>query len=113
MPRRRKLDKSPAAILKSYAAGASLVDLREKFGIRRKSQLAGAVLDAYIESGKLPALSRGGSGKALPVEYTVTVNRRGTIVIPKEAVGDAFRFGPGQSFVARRRGRKIILTLTG
>jgi bifunctional DNA-binding transcriptional regulator/antitoxin component of YhaV-PrlF toxin-antitoxin module len=48
----------------------------------------------------------------VPTEFKVSVNTRGTIVIPKEAVADAFRFAPGQSFVARRRGTKIVLTLS-
>ena len=113
MPRRKKETRSPAVILKTYTAGASLAELKSKFGIRGKSQLASAVLDALIESGKMPAIARGRAKKSVPTEFTVSVNKRGTLVLPKEAVADAFRFAPGQSFVARRRGRKITLTLVG
>jgi hypothetical protein len=69
------------------------------------------VLDALIRAGKMPRLARTRAKEAPPTEFKVKVNLRGTIVLPKEAVCDAFRFGQGQSFVARRRGRKIILTL--
>jgi len=113
MPRVKKAPKNAAAILKTYSAGATLADLKQKFGIRGKGQLAAAVLDALIASGKMPALARGRAKKPVPSEFKVAVNKRGTIVLPKEAVGDAFRFSTGQTFIARRRGRKIILTLAG
>lgn len=113
MPRTKKAVKNTAAILKTYTAGASLVELKRKYGIGSKGQLASAVLDALIQSGKMPKLARGRAKKALPTEFPVKVNKRGTIVLTKEAVGEAFRFTPGQSFVARRHGKKIILTLAG
>lgn len=111
MPRKKREVSSPAAVLKTYAGGASLAELREKYGIKGKGQLASVVLDALIRSGKMPKITRGRAKKALPTEFKVAVNLRGTIVLPKEAVADAFHFTKGQSFVARRRGKKIILTL--
>lgn len=113
MPRIKKVAKNAAAVLKTYSAGASLAELKRKFGIRGKGHLANAVLDALIQSGKMPKISRGNAKQKLPSEFTVKVNMRGTIVLPKDAVGDAFHFTTGQSFVARRRGKKIILTLAG
>jgi len=113
MPRKKKEVKNSAAILKTYTAGASLAELKTKFGISGKGQLASAVLDALIQSGKMPVLARARARKEVPSEFTVAVNKRGTIVLPKDAVADAFRFSQGQSFVARRRGKKIILTLVG
>jgi hypothetical protein len=111
MPRKKKETKSATAILKTYSAGASLAELRAKFGIRGKSQLASAVLDALIESGKMPAIKRVRAKKPPQTEFRVAVNKRGTIVLTKDAVVDAFRCSQGQVFVARRRGKKIILTL--
>lgn len=113
MVRMKREAKNSAAILKTYSAGASLDDLRNKFGIRSKGQLANAVLDALIHSGKMPKITRGRAKKKLPSEFPVKVNKRGTIVLTKDAVAGVFRFVPGQSFVARRRGKKIILTLAG
>ena len=113
MPRPKKTAKTPAAILKSYAAGASLAELKTKFGIRGKNQLASAVLDALISTGKMPPIARGRAKKAVPAAFPVAVNTRGTIVLPKEAVIDAFRCTIGQKFTARRRGKKLILTATG
>lgn len=102
--------KTASAILKTYSSGASLAELKEKYGIRGKSQLASAVLEALIASGKMPPLARGRRKKKLPSEFKVAVNKRGTIVIPKEAVVEAFRLKEGQTFSAKRRGKKIILT---
>ncbi len=113
MVRRKKQTKNSTAILKTYSAGASLAELKDKFGISGKGQLASAVLDALIQTGKMPAITRGRAKKELPSEFKVAVNKRGTIVLPKDAVTDAFRFAQGQSFIARRRGKKIILTLAG
>lgn len=113
MAKMKKGPRNAATILKTYTAGATLAELKQKFGIRGKGQLAAAVLDALIASGKMPALARGRAKKQVPSEFTVAVNKRGTIILPKEAVGDAFRFTTGQKFLARRRGRKIVLTLAG
>lgn len=111
MPRKKKEASNSSAILKTYTGGATLAELKDKFGIKGKGQLASAVLDALIRSGKMPELARGRVKKALPSEFKVAVNLRGTIVLPKDAVSDAFRFSQGQAFIARRRGKKIILTL--
>ena len=111
MQRKKKEVANSAAILKTYTGGATLAELKEKYGITGKGQLASAVLDALIRSGKMPELARGRTKKQLPSEFTLSVNKRGTIVLPKDAVSDAFHFSQGQSFTARRRGKKIILTL--
>jgi hypothetical protein len=59
----------------------------------------------------MPALARGRAKKERPSEFKVAVNLHGTIVLPKDPVSGAFRFSQSQSFIARRRGKKIILTL--
>ncbi len=113
MQRKKRAVRNAAAIMKTYSSGATLAELKSKFGIRGKGQLAAAVLDALIQSGKMPAIARGRAKQAVPKEFKVAVNKRNTIVLTKEAVADSFHFTTGQTFIARRRGRKIILTLTG
>ena len=71
-------------MLKTDAAGASLAELKAKHGARSRGQLASAVLDALIESGKMPAISRGRAKRAVPTHFTGAVNTRGTIVLPKK-----------------------------
>ena len=105
---------SPAAILESYQAGASLEELKKKYGLRGKSQLATAVFDALIKAGKLPPLQKvvpktGANAK----NVTVSVNKRGTIILPKDAVIGSFGSKVGQPYTIKKRGNKIILTAKG
>lgn len=96
------------AILAAYQKGASLPELKEKFGVKSKAHLAGILMDSMISSGKLPSLKR----KAVKVaqkEFAVAVNKRGTIVLPKDAVIDAFKMQVGQKLVVRKRGTRILL----
>lgn len=96
-------------ILAAYQKGAGLAELKEKFGVKSKAHLAKILMDSMIASGKLPSLKRK-AVKAVPREFTVMVNKRGTIVLPKDAVIDAFKLQVGQKVVVRKRGNNIILT---
>ena len=49
MQRKKREPGNSSAILKTYAAGATLAELQDKFGIKGKGQLASAVLDALIQ----------------------------------------------------------------
>lgn len=104
--------KSPKAILKHYMAGASLAELKAKFGLRGKSQLGTAVLDAMIAEKKLPPLVKGGgqAKKAIPKEFTVKVGSKGTVILPKRAVVESFEYKAGQTFKVAKKRKKIILT---
>jgi len=103
--------KSSSALVRDYTAGATLGELKKKYGIRGKTQLATAVLDSLIKEGKMPPLAPSGRGGAPDQrDFKVSVNRRGTLILPKEAVIEAFRAREGQAFTVRKRGRKIILT---
>lgn len=103
---------SPSAIFKHYTSGATLEDLKKKFGIRGRSQVASAVLATLIAKGKMPPLeSRSRKKAAKPKEVTVSVNKRGTIILPKDAVVGAFGAKTGETYTVRKRGGKIILTL--
>lgn len=95
--------------LAAYQKGASLAELKEKFGVKSKAHLAKILMDSMIASGKLPSLKKN-VVKAVPNEFTVAVNKRGTIVLPKDAVIDAFKMQVGQKLVVRKRGKKVILT---
>ena len=109
-----KRNRSASSILKSYQAGATLDELKKKSGLRGKSQLAAAVLDALIKAGKLPPLGRSATEKsATPKKVTVSVNKRGTIILPKDAVIGSFGSKVGQPYTVRKRGNKIILTAKG
>ena len=105
---------SATAILKSYRAGATLDELKKKYGLRGKSQLATALFEALIKGGTLPPLRSAAPKASLkPRSVTVRVNKRGTIILPKDAVIDTFGSKVGQAYTIRKRGAKIILTAKG
>ena len=111
---RAKRSGASPAVVKQYVAGATLDELKAKYGIRGKSQLATAVLDSLIKEGKMPPLARRGrKPSAKPKDFKVKVNKRGTVVLPKEAVVEAFGAKTGQTYSVKKRGKKIILTETG
>lgn len=95
-------------ILAAYQKGAGLAELKEKFGVKSRTHLAKILMESMIASGKLPSLKKN-AVKAVPKEFTVMVNKRGTIVLPKDAVIDAFKMQVGQKLVVMKRGQKIVL----
>jgi len=97
-------------ILAAYQKGAGLAELKEKFGVKSKAHLAKILMDSMIASGKLPPLKRK-AVKDVPKEFTVMVNKRGTIVLPKDAVIDAFKMQVGQKLVVSKRGKRIVLAI--
>jgi len=99
---------APKAILSAYRRGARLADLKQKFGVKSKAHLASILLESQIASGKLPPLTRKITAHPKK-EFTVAVNKRGTIVLPKEAVVEAFKLQVGQKLMVRKRGKKILL----
>ena len=104
---RRKEPRNTSAILKTYAAGATLAELNQQ--VRHQGQRPARERGArcpHPAPGKCPRSRAGGRSRTSPTEFKVAVNLRGTIVLPKDAVTDAFRFTQGQSFIARRRGQE-------
>jgi hypothetical protein len=100
---------TPKAIISAYRRGASLPDLKLRFGVKSKAHLAKILLESEITAGKLPPLT--GKTAAPPKkEFTVLVNKRGTIVLPKEAVIDTFKMQVGQKLVVRKRGKNLRLS---
>lgn len=109
-PKTPKPKTESEAILAAYQKGASLLELKEKFGVKGKAHLAGILMDSMISSGKLPSLKRK-AVKEVQKEFVVAVNKRGTIVLPKDAVIDAFKLQVGQELVVRKRGTRIVLSV--
>ncbi len=84
-----------------------------KHGIQNAGTIPLLVSRAYERAGRrVPASLRRMKGQ--PGQDTVvTVGKRGTIILPKEAVVDGFGYKKGRKFIARRHGKKIILTAVG
>ncbi|MBI9082931.1 MAG: AbrB/MazE/SpoVT family DNA-binding domain-containing protein [Desulfobacterales bacterium] len=75
--------------------GTEHEELMKKFGFKTSNQLKVAYTNALIALGKIPAPKKGRPKK--PVSKTVTVNDRGSLVIPKKLV-EALELNPGDLF---------------
>ena len=112
---------SVVRIISEATADKLMADLRKmplekvgrKHGIRNSGTIPLLVSRAYERAGRrVPAAlkrMKGSSGQGA----VVTVGKRGTIILPKEAVVDSFGYRKGSRFSARRHGKKIILTAIG
>lgn len=96
------------AMLEAYCFGAALPELKEMFGINGKANLARILLDSKVGSGKFPPVKRKNVRYVLK-EFAIAVNKRWTIVLPKNAVVDVFKMQVGQQLVVRKRGTWIVL----
>ena len=99
MPKRKKID--PKGLSKMIDAGTPQAEIMEKFGFKNSSQLKVAYANAMMETGKAAKIKTGRKAKAVPVDTKVTINKRGTLVIPK-AVVESFKLTEGETFEAKK-----------
>jgi len=85
----------------------------KRHGIKNYQTIPLLIRRAYEREGlsvpRLPKRLAVGGGR----NETVRVNRKGTIVIPRDIVVGLLGLKTGQRFTARRWGRKIVLTVDG
>jgi len=99
MARKKIIDNKK--LIQMIQGGAVQKDILEKFGFKNSSQLKVAYANALMESGQAPAIKSGrGSGKATAVNKQIVVNKRGSLVIPKDLI-EAYGFKEGDAFEAR------------
>ena len=102
MPRKRKIDN--AALLKMISDGVIQSEIMKKFGFKSSPQLKTAYANALMESGKAPEIKgqgRTGKGKDKPVKTEISVNARGSLVIPKALV-EHLKIPEGQAFEVKQ-----------
>ena len=99
MAKRKIIDNKK--LIQMIQGGAVQQDILEKFGFKNSSQLKVAYANALMESGQAPVIKSGrGSGKATAVNKQIVVNKRGSLVIPKDLI-EAYGFKEGDTFEAR------------
>ena len=111
MPPKKSIDE--AALLKMIADGISQKELLSRFEFRSPTQLKVAYLNALIGAGKVQALNTGRTSSAGPINDTIIVNQRGSLIVPKALVthlglqtGDMFdvtKTDAGLALYSRRR----------
>jgi hypothetical protein len=83
MAKRKKLDEK--SLLEMIDNGDIQADIMKTFGFKNSSQLKVAYANALMNSGKATKL-KGGRKKVAAAPTTISVNKRGSLVIPRAMV---------------------------
>ena len=90
------------ALLKMIEEGKPQPEIMEKFGFKNSTQLKVAYANALMESGGAPKIKgKGRTKKVKPVNTKITVNGKGSLVIPKALV-DNMNIKVGQAFEVKK-----------
>ena len=109
MPKRKQIDNK--ALLKMIKEEAPQPEIMEKFGFKNSTQLKVAYANALMDTGGAPEIKGKGkrrTKKVKPVNTKVTVNGRGSLIIPKVLIG-SMKFEKGQVFEAKKTSSGITL----
>ena len=111
MPKRKQIDNK--ALLKMIKEEVPQPEIMEKFGFKNSTQLKVAYANALMASGKAPEIKGKGTSKTKkPVNTKVTVNGRGSLIIPKVLIG-SMKINEGQSFEVKKTPSGITLKKAG
>ena len=100
MPKRKQIDNKD--LLKMIKDGSPQPEIMEKFGFKNSTQLKVAYANALMETGEAPEIKgKGKTKKAKPVNTKVTVNGRGSLIIPKALI-DSMKIKKGQAFEVKK-----------
>ena len=100
MAKRKQIDGK--ALLKMIEEGKPQPEVMEKFGFKNSTQLKVAYANALMESGGAPKIKgKGRTKKVKPVNTKVTVNGRGSLIIPK-ALADNMKIKVGQAYEVKK-----------
>ena len=87
MPKRKVIDNK--ALLKMIKEEANQSDIMEKFGFKNTTQLKVAYANALMDTGEATKIKgQGRTKKEKPVDTKVSVNGRGSLIIPKILIED-------------------------
>ena len=107
MPKKREIDN--AALLKMIKEGINQSEIMEKFGFKSSPQLKVAYANALMESGEAPEIKgQGRTGKPKSIKTEVSINARGSLVIPKALV-ESLKIPKGQVFKVKKTGSGLQL----
>ena len=107
MAKRKQIDGE--ALCKMIGEGAPQSEIMEKFEFKNSTQLKVAYANALMESGGAPKIKgKGRIKKVKPVNTKVTVNGKGSLVIPKALVDD-MKIKEGQIFEVKKTASGIQL----
>lgn len=99
----RKTNKELAEMIKG---GVNNKDIMDKFGFKSAGQIKMAYVNAAMELGMMPKVAD--SRAALAPDKTTNVNKRGSLIIPKDMV-DALAFKENDAFTVKETKSGISL----
>ncbi len=105
MTKRKEIDND--ALLKIIKENTNQSEIMERFGFKTSTQLKVAYANALMKSGIAPEI-KGKPKSSKPVNTKVSVNSRGSIVIPKALV-ETLEIKEGQVFEVKKTGSGLQL----
>lgn len=107
MPPAKKIDNKK--LLKAVKDGMPQKEIMKEFGFKTSTQLKVAIANAAMETGKLPQL-KSGRGPSGPDEISdeISVNKRGSLVIPKK-LAEKLGLKVGEKFKVRKSASGVSL----
>ncbi len=103
---RDKVNYDPKELVESIKGGANNKEIMKKFGFKNAAQIKNAYLSSAMELGMVPKISD--SRAVSTPDKTTTVNKRGSLIIPKEMV-DEFGFNENAIFIVKKTKTGISL----
>ena len=100
-------------IIEMVEKGMTAKEIRKKLGIKTKAPLKGMYYRALVKTGKIKDISTERKvKKAAPKRRTLTIGKRGTILLSRTLLVDQLGFKKGDKFKAAKRGDSITLKKT-
>lgn len=112
MSRKKKIDSK--ALVKAVESGLPRREIMAQFGFTAPVQVTTYYLDSLIQTGKAKAIvgRQPKTGKAGKESRVITVNKRGSLIIPREkAEGLGYKVGDTFSISLTKEGNGISLKL--
>lgn len=107
MPKKREVDNK--ALLAMIKEGKDQSEIMKKFGFNNSTQLKVAYANALMDAGEAPEIQgKGRTRSTKPVNTKVTVNGRGSLIIPKALIDD-MKIKIGETFEAKKTASGITL----
>jgi hypothetical protein len=97
-----------AALIEMIRDKVPQTQIMEKFGFKTSTQLKVAYANALMETGQAPVLVSGRGNKAKAVDNRIAINKRGSLIVPKDLV-DSFGFKIGDAFEVRKSAAGLSL----
>ncbi len=112
MPRKKKIDLKE--LIKAVESGLPRKEIMAQFGFMSPVQVTTYYLDSLIETGQAKAIvgREPKAGKAGMESQVITVNKRGSLVIPREKAEElGYKVGDTFSISQTKKGEGISLKL--